>query len=97
MSLEAVAGKNPISHVGKIYNRFCLLLCKELVESGLAEAAQAFIVSQIGKPIDEPQLLHLKLQNCKDEQAVNELTKLRLKEISGLWKSLINKPFELLF
>jgi S-adenosylmethionine synthetase len=97
MSLEAVAGKNPISHVGKIYNRFCLLLCKEIVEKEYAEAAEAFIVSQIGKPIDEPQLLHLKMKNCIDEAAVNRLCQQRLKEISNLWKVLIDKPFELLF
>ena len=84
MSMEAVAGKNPISHVGKIYNRFCLLLCKDIIEKEYAEAAEAFIVSQIGKPIDEPQLLHLKLKNCIDEKVVREFAQDRLKNIAQL-------------
>jgi S-adenosylmethionine synthetase len=97
MSMEAVAGKNPISHVGKIYNRFCLLLCKEIVKLELAEAAEAFIVSQIGKPIDEPQLLQLKLKNCIDEKVVRELAQDRLKNVAQLWKEMINEGFEIIF
>lgn len=30
MSLEAVSGKNPVSHVGKIYNHFALELCQSI-------------------------------------------------------------------
>jgi S-adenosylmethionine synthetase len=97
MSMEAVAGKNPISHVGKIYNRFCLLLCKDIIEKEYAVAAEAFIVSQIGKPIDEPQLLHLKLKNCIDEKVVREFAQDRLKNIAQLWKELINEGFEVIF
>jgi S-adenosylmethionine synthetase len=97
MSMEAVAGKNPISHVGKIYNRFCLLLCKEIVELGYAEAAEAFIVSQIGIPINEPQLLQLKLKNCTAETIVLKLANERLRNINQLWKEMMNKGFELIF
>jgi S-adenosylmethionine synthetase len=97
MSMEAVAGKNPISHVGKIYNRFCLLLCKEIVELGYAEAAEAFIVSQIGIPINEPQLLQLKLKNCTAEAIVLKLANERLRNINQLWKEMMNKGFELIF
>lgn len=97
MSMEAVAGKNPISHVGKIYNRFCLLLCKEIVELGYAEATEAFIVSQIGKPINEPQLLQLKLKNCTAEAIVLKLANERLRNINQLWKELLDKGFELIF
>jgi S-adenosylmethionine synthetase len=63
MSLEAMAGKNPVNHVGKIYNRFAPDLARAIVEEGLAEAAQIWIVSQIGKPIDQPQLLHIRVKN----------------------------------
>ncbi|MEI8033407.1 MAG: methionine adenosyltransferase [Chlorobiaceae bacterium] len=55
MSLEAAAGKNPVSHVGKIYN----LLAKEMAErihrevSGIRELS-VLLCSQIGKPIDLP-------------------------------------------
>ena len=54
-SLEAAAGKNPISHVGKLYNVLALLAAQDIVESVPAVAeAQVYILSQIGKPLDQP-------------------------------------------
>ncbi|MFH1674493.1 MAG: methionine adenosyltransferase [Pseudomonadota bacterium] len=52
---EAAAGKNPVSHVGKIYN----LLSHEIAfriyrEVGGIREAIVFLCSQIGKPIDQP-------------------------------------------
>jgi len=52
-SLEAVAGKNPVSHVGKIYNILANELSKEIYQEFKVEN-EIILVSQIGKPIDEP-------------------------------------------
>ena len=62
MTLEAVAGKNPVSHVGKIYNVLAREIAEALVvkEPGIT-AVQCFLVGQIGTPITEPALLHIKL------------------------------------
>jgi S-adenosylmethionine synthetase len=62
MILEAVAGKNPVTHVSKIYN----VLAREIAETLVAKeadiiAAQCFLATQIGTPIKEPALLHIKL------------------------------------
>ncbi|HSB34268.1 MAG TPA: methionine adenosyltransferase [Nitrospirota bacterium] len=55
MGTEAAAGKNPVSHVGKIYNvfshRIAEKLCKEI--EGLREV-YVYLVSRIGTPIDSP-------------------------------------------
>lgn len=52
---EAAAGKNPVSHVGKIYNILTHKIANEIYTnvSGLKEV-YVWLVSQIGKPIDEP-------------------------------------------
>jgi S-adenosylmethionine synthetase len=55
MSTEAAAGKNPISHVGKIYN----LLSHQIAEQVYAEVpgiqeVYIWLCSQIGHPIDQP-------------------------------------------
>ena len=52
---EAAAGKNPVSHVGKIYNLLTHRIANEIYSqvSGLNEV-YVWIVSQIGKSIDEP-------------------------------------------
>ncbi len=60
MSLEAVAGKNPVNHVGKIYNILANRIAQEIVKETKAENAYAFILSQIGKPINSPQILEIK-------------------------------------
>ncbi|MDA9391182.1 S-adenosylmethionine synthase [Bradyrhizobium sp. CCBAU 45394] len=62
MSLEAAAGKNPVSHVGKIYNILAKRVAETLV-SAIPEvsAAQCLIVSRIGAPVSMPDLVHLRL------------------------------------
>ncbi|MBI2941781.1 MAG: methionine adenosyltransferase [Chloroflexi bacterium] len=52
---EAPAGKNPVSHVGKIYTALAQTVADEVVSrvSGVREAYVG-LASQIGKPIDEP-------------------------------------------
>jgi S-adenosylmethionine synthetase len=62
MSLEAAAGKNPVSHVGKIYN----ILAERIAETAVTtipqvSAAQCLIVSRIGAPVSMPTLVHLKM------------------------------------
>ncbi|RLF82899.1 methionine adenosyltransferase [Thermococci archaeon] len=55
MSMEAAGGKNPVSHVGKIYNILANLIARDIAEEieGVQEV-YVRILSQIGKPIDEP-------------------------------------------
>lgn len=58
MSLEAVAGKNPVSHVGKIYNVFAQQAAHAIC-AGVPEVTEATVqmLSTIGCPIDEPELV----------------------------------------
>ncbi|QEL26854.1 methionine adenosyltransferase (plasmid) [Bosea sp. F3-2] len=62
MSLEAAAGKNPVSHVGKIYNVLAPRLAAALV-SGIPaiSGAHCLIVSRIGRPVCEPALVQVKM------------------------------------
>ncbi|MDD1679282.1 MAG: methionine adenosyltransferase [Methanomicrobiales archaeon] len=55
MSMEATSGKNPINHIGKIYNLLATEVARECVEKvdGIEEIYLRFL-SQIGKPIDYP-------------------------------------------
>lgn len=54
MSLEAVAGKNPVSHVGKIYNVVSQRIAEKVVGEFGAEEVYVKMLSQIGRPINEP-------------------------------------------
>jgi S-adenosylmethionine synthetase len=57
MGTEAAAGKNPVSHVGKIYNVLSHKIARELCENieGVREAT-VLLLSRIGTPIDRPQM-----------------------------------------
>uniref|UniRef100_A0A7J3QCM1 S-adenosylmethionine synthase n=1 Tax=Ignisphaera aggregans TaxID=334771 RepID=A0A7J3QCM1_9CREN len=62
MSLEATAGKNPVSHVGKIYNVIARLIAEKSYSEvkGIKEIYVS-ILSQIGKPLDEPFIVDVKI------------------------------------
>ena len=55
MSMEATSGKNPINHIGKIYNLLSTQVAQECVRKvdGIEEM-YVRLLSQIGKPIDQP-------------------------------------------
>ncbi|MCZ2808713.1 MAG: methionine adenosyltransferase [Candidatus Bathyarchaeota archaeon] len=52
---EAAAGKNPVSHVGKIYNALTHQIARSVVEKvPEVEETCIWLLSQIGNPIDQP-------------------------------------------
>jgi S-adenosylmethionine synthetase len=66
-SLEAAAGKNPISHVGKIYNVLSLLAAQEIIrEVPEIHEASVYILSQIGHPLDQPLIATATITPAKD-------------------------------
>jgi S-adenosylmethionine synthetase len=73
MSMEASSGKNPVNHIGKIYN----LLSTEIAEEVVAEVdgirdLRVRLLSQIGRPIDQPHVadIHVVTDNGTDLAAV---------------------------
>jgi S-adenosylmethionine synthetase len=62
ISLEATAGKNPVNHVGKIYNVLAKIIAERVYKSyeHLFSDIYIEILSQIGKPIDRPLIANIK-------------------------------------
>jgi len=96
MSLEAAPGKNPVSHVGKIYN----VLARQIAQTVVSEipavaAAQCLMVSQIGAPVSAPALIHLRQamrENIAPEQVrqqVGHLVERHLADIPKLVDDLV--------
>jgi S-adenosylmethionine synthetase len=82
MSLEAAAGKNPVTHVGKIYNVLAFEISKALVATVPEIAsAQCLMVSQIGKPVTEPAALQIGIAT-RDRFPIAEL-KCKVDEIAA--------------
>lgn len=55
MSMEATSGKNPITHIGKIYNIMSKLIADDVAKKVTDDAEiRVRILSQIGKPVSHP-------------------------------------------
>lgn len=95
MSLEAPAGKNPISHVGKLYNIIANRIANDIVNSfEEINEAYVYLVSQIGKPINEPQVLDIKIRTKQNNLKIfeNEIKKIaqnHLEQLPNLWKEIL--------
>ena len=98
MSLEAAAGKNPVSHIGKIYNVVANVISERVVkEVEEVEEAYCYIVSQIGKPINEPQVCDVKVRTKKDiagiEGEVSRIAQEELDKMPETWRRFLKKEF----
>ena len=62
MGTEAAAGKNPVSHVGKIYNILAHRIAREIYQGieGIKEV-YVLMLSRIGSPVNQPQIASAQL------------------------------------
>ncbi len=95
MSLEAAAGKNPITHVGKLYNITANEIAREVVnEVPEVEEAYVYMVSQIGKPVNQPLAVDVKVRSSQPTEAfqpkVEVIVNEKLSEMKDIWKKLVN-------
>jgi S-adenosylmethionine synthetase len=95
MGTEAAAGKNPVSHVGKIYNLLAHKTAEKIYRqiSGIQEV-YVLLLSRIGSPVNKPhmataQVLPMKGVRLKDiSQDVTAILEKELSEISGFCERL---------
>lgn len=75
LGTEAAAGKNPVSHVGKIYNVLAHKIAKEIYEKieGIKEI-YVLLLSRIGTPIDRPQMATAQVL-LERGRKINEISK----------------------
>jgi S-adenosylmethionine synthetase len=93
MTMESVAGKNPVTHVGKLYNVIAGLLAEEIVaELPGAVEVTCHLVSQIGRPVDDPQLVDVRLRTddpgVLDPARIEPIVRRHLSRADSLWKDI---------
>jgi S-adenosylmethionine synthetase len=62
MNMEAVAGKNPVTHVGKLYNIIAGRVAGSIVERLPVTEAYCYLISRIGHPVCEPQVVEVRVR-----------------------------------
>lgn len=93
MSLEAAAGKNPVNHVGKIYNIIGNLISEDIVKkvSGIEEV-RVSLLSQIGLPINEPQVCGIEILSKNIDDNMRE----EASNIAAKWLNNIKKVTDMI-
>ncbi len=90
MSIEAYAGKNPVSHVGKIYQFAAQYAAERIYKETDVEEVYILLVSTIGKPITEPQLAYI--QYISEQKSVDQENDMKnilhevLESLPRFWK-----------
>jgi S-adenosylmethionine synthetase len=99
MTLEAAAGKNPINHTGKIYNIVASKIVSRVVkENPEIDQVACYIVSEIGKPINEPQAINVQIYSKKSpklEKDIASILEENVKKMPSLWKEIVRREHTL--
>ena len=74
MSMEATAGKNPVSHVGKLYNVLAYRIADRIYrEVKKIEEVYVYILSQIGKPINQPFVVNIDVVMERNQEITHDI------------------------
>ncbi len=97
MSIEATSGKNPVNHIGKIYNLLSTAIAEGVVEEveGIRDM-RVRLLSQIGQPIDRPHVADahvvteegVAIPDVEDE--VIEITDEKLADVTEITRKVID-------
>ncbi len=95
MSMEATSGKNPINHVGKLYNLLSNRIANDIAKNvPEIQDVHIRILSQIGKPIDQP--LIASAQVIPEEGANMAMIKSESEAIIDQWLADVTKVTEMI-
>ena len=100
MTLEAASGKNPVRHVGKVYNYLATQIAQSIHESidGVAEA-NVWLCSQIGQSVAQPWFTTVEIaphagSNLEELRApIADIVDAQLASVASLSEKLIRGEF----
>jgi S-adenosylmethionine synthetase len=97
MSIESAAGKNPVTHPGKLYQVAARSIAEALVRDiGEIQAAQSCLASNIGRPITDPQVVDVQVQLRKGTRlasvapSIRSLVHQEVERLPGLWRAIVD-------
>lgn len=96
MTMEAMAGKNPVTHVGKLYNALAFRMARRAVdEQPEVESCQCALLSEIGRPIAEPRLAYVHASTAtgrlspEGEQSLRDIAEAEIASTTVLWRDFL--------
>lgn len=102
MTMEAVAGKNPLTHVGKLHN----LMASRISQRSVADVpeisdVQCILASQIGHSVSDPQIVDVSLKTAARlplpvvGEKVGAIVREELERVETLRSDLLNGRLQL--
>ena len=96
MSMEATSGKNPITHIGKLYNVMSKLIAEDVAKKVSPEVeVRVRILSQIGKPVSEPLNCNVQLVSATENKKLGKW-KQEAESIANDWLDNVDKVTDLI-
>ena len=96
MSMEATSGKNPITHIGKLYNVMSKLIAEDVAKKVSPEVeVRVRILSQIGKPVSEPLNCNVQLVSATENKKIGKW-KQEAEQIANEWLDNVDKVTDLI-
>jgi len=95
-SLEATAGKNPVNHVGKIYNILAKKIAEEIHEE-MPETKEIYVklLSQIGQPLEKPWVANVEYSGEGNEEKIQDILLTNLENVRKISKDIIEGKYSL--
>ncbi len=96
MSFEALAGKNPVNHIGKIYSILSFRMAEEIYSrAGIAVSVR--IVGRIGDPVDEPRAIAITTSpgiTADEQEEIRRIAAEMVGGINGITDDLVQGKIE---
>lgn len=70
--MEAICGKNPVYHVGKVYTYFVDLIAKKISEK-LSCETNVILISRNGDPLYEPNEIFVETSEIRDDRLIKKI------------------------
>lgn len=89
MTMEATAGKNPVSHVGKLYNIAANRMAAEIAAFDGVEEAYVYLVSRIGASLEDPQIKSASIYGKANEKKIEAVIDYWLEHIPDITEDFV--------
>jgi len=102
MSLEAAAGKNPVTHVGKLYNVMAHRVAHAIVaDVPEVQDAYCYLLSRIGHPITDPSLFDVQVRLDEPQRLeelrprITDVAQAAFAGIGSVWRDAVDGTLQL--
>lgn len=92
MSMEGAAGKNPVYHIGKVYHVIANLIADKIY-SELGVANEVFLISQSGRDLADPWVVHVNVEETVDEKKVRNIVDSLLSTFPYVTNEIVNNHY----